>query len=70
MKEFILGLVIGLICMGILMGIMAVDYIRQFRELEHEAYQSCQDARDRAFSFGKERVSLYREIDRLKRLNK
>lgn len=67
MKEFIVGLGVGLIFSAMLIGLMMVDYQRQFRELEDQAYSSCQDARYRAYEFGRERSALYREIGRLKK---
>jgi len=49
------------------LGLIIVDYQREYRRIEVQAFESCQDARDRAHQFGRERSALYAQINRMKR---
>ena len=67
MRDFLVGFVLAGILGTVLLGLITVDYQRKYRLLEQEAYSACEDSRQRAQEFGKERNALWREISRLKR---
>jgi len=67
MNNFASGFITCLILSAMALGLIIVDYQREYRRIEDAAYSSCQDARDRAHKFGKERSALYAQINRMKR---
>ena len=67
LKEFAVGFGIASVLYLTIIGIMSINFVRQFREIEDKAFSSCENARERASEFGKERNKLWMEISRLKR---
>jgi len=67
MNNFICGFIACLILSAMVLGLIIVDYQREYRRIEADAYSSCQDARDRAHQFGRERSALYAQINRMGR---
>jgi hypothetical protein len=59
MKEFIIGLGLGMIFMGVLLGIMVIDYQREYRRLEAEAYEENYNQRKEIRRLNKEIRLLY-----------
>ena len=67
MKDFLAGFLFALILCSVGYGILLIDHRRELRQVEHEAFQECYQAKRTLLQYSKERNRLYAEIARLKR---